>query len=211
MKQRVEELEKEVDSYKRQVRDQEEAGNCQDGTGSGSWNLNGNKDPNLNPRHASSSSVNTNCEDRSSNNSSRGDKDKGKGRNNSGYSMHMDTHSKGGSLAGRTRLEVHPPIEGALPMSSTTSILSPPDNSALLPNCLEQETHPRTNYPLQLLNTLGPTSTNFCGFISPPHSHSYNSPPEWPWPGVLPNNLYRDPMSQQQLQGKTVIIKGAKA
>ncbi|KAK4095593.1 hypothetical protein ACCO45_000489 [Purpureocillium lilacinum] len=189
IKQRVEELEKEVSEYRR--REQEAEGN-KDGDASGNGsnvaiqsNAGDNrrspgrdKDSSTGPSHSNSTST---SRDQSTSNSSDKSNDKG-GSSSSSYVLDMEM----------TDGDARPSDMGAMLQ---------PGSSAIQPQCLTQQGHPRSQMHPQV------AFAPFPGFASPPLSQPYSLSPDWGWSNVA-SGMYRETLNQQGLTGFTGLGAG---
>ncbi|PTB39329.1 hypothetical protein M441DRAFT_28480 [Trichoderma asperellum CBS 433.97] len=208
IKERMEELQKEVNEYRR--REQQQASTePQDGSVGESEgdtinvNSNGEKTPfpteqaiGLEADIKSLPSVGSNTPppstinpaNLSSNNSihSRSspedvDKEKSGGRNSNGYTMDIDTHEDAPSLIGSINSE-----------PSTRNIALQQAHAVVQPQRLTQPQHQRTHISQQFPLTA-------FGLAAPALPPAYNLPTDWPWTNTP--NLYRDPMGHQAIPG----------
>ncbi|KAM0255242.1 hypothetical protein ACHAQJ_005950 [Trichoderma viride] len=216
IKERMEELQKEVNEYRRRAQEQQQiAGDHQGGSVGGSGgdtinvSVNNSKttfstectmDPGADISSLPSVSSNTSppssinpanlSSSLSSSNSikSKGgpediDKDKSGDRNSSSYTMEIDTNEESAAM---TRSGPPEPPTANVELQQTDAVVQP--------QRLTQPQQQRTQIPQQM------SFTAFSGLGSPTLPHTYNLGADWPWTNA-PNNLYRDPMSQQALAG----------
>ncbi len=70
-----------------------------------------------------------------------------------------------------------------------------PGSSAIQPQCLTQQGHPRSQMHPQV------AFAPFPGFASPPLSQPYSLSPDWGWSNVA-SGMYRETLNQQGLTGE---------
>jgi hypothetical protein len=214
----MEELQREVNEYRRRAQEQQQpSGEPQDGgvSGSGGETINvsvnngkttfpaectmdpgadisslpsvsSNTPPpsSINPANLSSSLSSSNSI-KSKDSPEDIDKEKSGDGNSSSYTMEIDTNEDTAAL---TR---NGPSE-----QPTANIGLQQTDAVVQPQRITQPQHQRTQISQPL------SFTTFSGLASPTFPHPYNLGTDWPWANG-PNNLYRDPMSQQALAGKT--------
>ncbi|KAJ6441495.1 D-amino-acid oxidase [Purpureocillium lavendulum] len=181
IKQRVEELEKEVNEYRR--REQEAEGH-KDGEAGGGGNIatqsaagegrtSTGRDRDNSDNHSNATST------RTSRNQSTGKHDDDK------------SNDKSGSSDGSYVLDMEMTDRDSRPNGDMGAMLQH-GNPVMQPQCLTQSTHPRSQMPPQV------AFAPFPGFASPPISQPYSLSPDWAWSSVA-NNMYRDTMNHQGL------------
>lgn len=213
IKQRVEELEKEVNEYRRRAQEQQTTSDeSHNGSETGAPNANGSTSntPDNSPGHIGGDAM-TRC----SSNSPGSVNGKGTPSSNSNEDMSKDNINKdkscngGGSsnssISGSSNYAIEMDTDGdsrlngaashASPVSAT---LLPHSNPVIQPQCLTQAPRPQQMAP-QL------TFAPFPGMTSPPLPQPYALAPDWPWTGA-PGGIYRDAMGQQPLTGKPILL-----
>lgn len=205
----MEELQKEVNEYRRREQHQASA-ESRDGSIGGSEgdtinvNANGEKvtfrtecviDPGVDIKSLPSAGSNTpppsniNSANLSSNNSIKSrsspedvEKEQSGDRNSNGFTMDIDTH------------EGSPPLIGSVPREpSSRNIALQQTHAVVQPQRLTQPQHQRTHIPQQFPFTA-------FGLAAPALPPTYNLAADWPWPNTP--SLYRDPMNHQAIPGK---------
>ncbi|UNI16449.1 hypothetical protein JDV02_002881 [Purpureocillium takamizusanense] len=189
IKQRVEELEKEVSEYRRR---EQEAEGIKDGEASANGSsvamqssaTDIRRSPGRdkeNPAGPSRSNCTATSRDQSTSNNSDKSNDRASSSNSS-YILDMEM------------------ADGDARPSDMGTMLQP-GGSAIQSQCLAQPGHPRSQMPPQV------AFASFPGFASPPLSQPYSLSPDWGWSNVA-SNMYRETLHQQSLPAFTGIGAG---